>query len=161
MHWKVLLALAFLGHASIALAEEAPAVARGRYLVAVAGCCDCHTPGHFLGKPDATRLLGGSDVGFEIPGLGSFYGPNLTPDPTGLWQWSEAEIVTAIRTGQRPDGRMLAPAMPWMNLASLTDADAFAVAAYLKSLPQVAHTVPGPIGPGEATGGLVMRIEQD
>ena len=48
-----------------------------------------------------------------------------------------------------------------MNLASLTDADAFAVAAYLKSLPPVAHTVPGPLGPGEATGGLVMRIEQD
>lgn len=131
---------------------------RGQYLVTVMGCSDCHTPGHFLGKPDRTRFLGGSDVGFEIPGLGTFLGPNLTPDPTGLGAWSEAEIVTAIRTGARPDGRQLAPAMPWMNYAALTDADAAAIAIYLKTLPVVANDVPGPFGPGEATGGFVMKV---
>jgi hypothetical protein len=40
-------------------------IARGRYLVSVAGCNDCHTPGYFFGKPDMTRYLGGSDVGYE------------------------------------------------------------------------------------------------
>jgi mono/diheme cytochrome c family protein len=88
---------------------------RGRYLVTIMGCTDCHTPGHFLGQPDMTRFLGGSDVGFEIPGLGTFYGANLTPDATGIGGWSEAQIVTAIRTGTRPDGSQLAPAMPWMS----------------------------------------------
>jgi hypothetical protein len=44
------------------------------------GCNDCHTPGYFFGKPDMARFLGGSEVGFEIPGLGVFHGPNLTPD---------------------------------------------------------------------------------
>jgi mono/diheme cytochrome c family protein len=60
-------------------------IARGEYLVALGGCEDCHTPGHSFGKPDMIRDLGGSDVGFEIPGLGVFVGPNLTPNKqTGL-----------------------------------------------------------------------------
>ena len=41
------------------------AVARGKYLVTLGGCQDCHTPGHFFGKPDMARALGGSEVGFE------------------------------------------------------------------------------------------------
>ena len=41
-------------------------------------CTSCHTPGTFLGKPDMQRLLAGSEVGFQIPGLGIFYPPNLT-----------------------------------------------------------------------------------
>lgn len=139
-----------------ALAENS--VERGEYLVTIMGCTDCHTPGHFLGQPDISRFLGGSDVGFEIPGLGTFFGPNLTPDPTGLGAWTDKEIATALRTGLRPDGRQLAPAMPWMNYAALTDDDALAVAAYLKSLPPAANDVPGPFGPGEPTGGFVMRV---
>ena len=55
-------------------------VARGRYLVTIAGCSDCHTPGALLGSPDMKRYLGGSDVGFAIPGAGVFVGENLTPD---------------------------------------------------------------------------------
>jgi mono/diheme cytochrome c family protein len=56
-------------------------VARGKYLVTLGSCTDCHTPGYFFGKPDEARLLGGSEVGFEIPGLGVFHGPNLTRRP--------------------------------------------------------------------------------
>ena len=98
-------------------------IGRGKYLVALAGCNDCHTPGYFFGKPDMTRFLGGSEVGFEIPDLGVFHGPNLTPDQeTGLGKWSAEEIVTAITTGQRPDGRILAPIMPWHAFANLTRA---------------------------------------
>ena len=132
---------------------------RGKYLVTIASCTDCHTPGHFLGKPDIARYLGGSEVGFEIPGLGIFYGPNLTPDDaTGLGRWSERDIVTAIRTGKRPDGRTLAPIMPWAALAELTESDASAIAVYLKSLPPVSNKVPGPFGPGEAPTSFVMKI---
>lgn len=150
---------ALLAAALLAAPSFADDTDRGRYLLTIMGCTDCHTPGHFLGKPDMERFLGGSEVGFEIPGLGTFHGPNLTPDDeTGLGKWSEAEIVTAIRTGVRPDGRHLAPAMPWMGYAALTDEDALAVAAYLKSLPPVSNAVPGPFGPGEATGGFVMKV---
>ena len=126
------------------------AIERGRYLVAVAGCSDCHTPGALLGRPDATRRLAGSDVGFAVPGLGVFPGRNLTPDPeTGLGRWTEADIVAALTKGVRPDGRTLAPVMPWRALAGLTPADARSIAAYLKSLPPVHNPVPGPFGPTE------------
>src|SRR6187455_1887357 len=96
------------------LAADPAAVARGKYLVTIASCHDCHTPGYFLGKPDMARYLGGSDVGFELPGLGVFVGPNLTPDKaTGLGKWTDAQVIAAFQTGARPDGRMLAPIMPY------------------------------------------------
>ena len=49
---------------------------RGKYLVNLGLCTDCHTPGYFFGKPDEKRFLGGSEVGFEIPELGVFHGRN-------------------------------------------------------------------------------------
>ena len=65
------------------------------------------------GKPDPQRHLGGSEVGFQIPGLGIFYPPNLTPEPeTGIGSWSETDIIKAVRTGVR-GGRVLAPVMPY------------------------------------------------
>ena len=76
--------------------------ALGHKLVAFGTCNDCHTPGSFLGKRDESRTLGGSDVGFGIPGMGVFVGPNLTPDKeTGLGNWTNEQIVTAIRTVER------------------------------------------------------------
>lgn len=135
------------------------AVERGKYLVGLMGCNDCHTPGHFFGKPDMSRMLSGSEVAFEVPGLGAFVGPNLTPDEkTGLGAWSEEEIVTALQTGIRPDGRELAPAMPWRAFASMTRADATAIARYLKSLPAVDNQVPGPFAPGETATSFVFRV---
>jgi mono/diheme cytochrome c family protein len=151
------LAVIFAG-ATAASAQNAE-IKRGQYLVSLGGCNDCHTPGYFLGKPDTARFLGGSDVGFEIPNLGTFYGPNLTPDrETGLGKWSAAEIVKAIKKGERPDGRILAPVMPWHAFANLTDADARAITAFLKSLPPVSNKVPGPFGPGEKPTSFVMKV---
>jgi mono/diheme cytochrome c family protein len=133
---------------------------RGKYLTQIAGCTDCHTPGYFFGHPDLARYLGGSDVGFAVPGLGVFVGPNLTSDQaTGLGNWTPQQIVTAITTGQRPDGRVLAPSMPWRGLASLTKADALAIATFLKSLPPVSNKVAGPFGPDEPTNVFVMSVQ--
>ena len=134
-------------------------IERGKYLVTLGGCNDCHTPGYFFGKPDTTRRLGGSEVGFEIPGLGVFYGPNLTPDQdTGLGRWSTEEIATAITKGRRPDGRELAPIMPWHAYANLTRQDVLAITNFLKSLPSVKNKVPGPFGPSEKPTSFVMKI---
>jgi mono/diheme cytochrome c family protein len=134
-------------------------VQRGKYLVSIIPCTDCHTPGTFLGHPDSKRFLGGSDVGFEIPGLGVFYGPNLTPDDeTGIGKWSKEEIATAITTGKRPDGRILAPAMPVDSFKHLSHADALAIAAYLKTLPPVKNRVPGPFGPSEKPTSFVLQV---
>jgi len=134
-------------------------VERGKYLVTVGSCTDCHTPGSFFGKPDMARFLGGSDVGFAIPGLGVFVGRNLTPDKeTGLGKWTRAQIITAFTTGKRPDGRMLAPIMPYEAYQHLKHSDAVAIAAYLQSLKPVSHAVPGPFGPDQKVDVFVMTV---
>lgn len=134
-------------------------VQRGKYLVSILPCTDCHTPGTFLGHPDMQRYLGGSEVGFEVPGLGVFYGPNLTPDDeTGLGKWTKEQIATAITTGKRPDGRILAPPMPVESFKNLTQSDALAIAAYLKTLPAIKNNVPGPFGPNEKPTSFVYQV---
>jgi len=137
----------------LALATGAPAHSpeeRGAYLATIMDCTGCHTDGALAGKPDPARYLAGSDIGFLLPGLGVFYPRNLTPDKeTGLGDWSAEQIIHAVRTGERPDGRILAPIMPYHSYGKLTDDDAAALVAYLKSLPPVHHVVPGPFGPDE------------
>lgn len=134
-------------------------VKRGEYLVTVTGCGDCHTPGNFLGKPDMTKLLGGSDVAFEVPGLGAFAGANITPDKaTGIGNWSTEQIVTAMQHGVTPDGRELAPSMPWRDFAALSKEDATTIAVYLKSIPPVVNKVAGPFKPGEKVTSFLFRI---
>jgi mono/diheme cytochrome c family protein len=154
-----LAAAAGLG-ALLATARAAdPQIERGKYLASFGGCMDCHTRGYFFGKADMANYLAGSEVGFEIPGLGVFHGPNLTPDKeTGLGNWTSEQIVAALQKGVRPDGRVLAPIMPWRALANLTKEDALAIAAYLKSLPPVRNKVPGPFGPTEKSTSFVMKI---
>ena len=160
MDYRTFIAAVALAGAPLAHASAAdPAVERGKYLVTLGSCGDCHTPGHFFGKPDMARTLGGSEVGFEVPGLGVFYGPNLTPDKdTGLGKWTDAQIIAAVQTGVRPDGRMLAPPMPWRAFAALTKPDATALVAYLRSLPPVQNKVPGPFGPAETPTAFVMKV---
>jgi hypothetical protein len=137
----------------------ASSTSRGKYLVSVAGCEDCHTPGSMLGKRDTSKTLGGSEVGFEVPDLGVFVGPNLTPDKkTGLGDWSIQQIVTAIRTGVRPDGRQLAPVMPYEGFAVLSDADAKSIALYLKSLRPIDNKVAGPFGASEKVTTFTMKM---
>lgn len=150
MTTRVLAASILLALTVAAAQASAQQPQRGEYLSRIMDCGGCHTPGAMAGQPDMARNLAGSPLGFEIPGLGIFYPPNLTPDPdTGLGGWTEAEIAKAVRTGQRPDGRELAPAMPWRAYSALTDADATALARYLRSLPPVRHAVPPMTGIGE------------
>jgi mono/diheme cytochrome c family protein len=110
-------------------------VARGEYLATVMDCAGCHMPRGSDGVPLFEAGLSGGNVGFEIPGLGIFWAPNLTPSNTGLGGWSDDEIATAITGGLRPDGRGLAPVMPWPAYTALSEADVTALVAYLRSLP--------------------------
>jgi mono/diheme cytochrome c family protein len=148
--WLVVAVCATPFLSATAFGAEPRQMTRGQYLVELAGCGHCHTPGHFLGKEDASRELGGSDVGFEVPGMGTFVGPNLTPDQdTGLGKWTDTQIATAIRNGVRPDGRVLSPVMPWPSFNRLSDADVQAIITYLRTLKPVRNKVPGPYRAGE------------
>jgi mono/diheme cytochrome c family protein len=143
-----------------ASAQHSAQIARGKYLVeALGGCGDCHTPGSLLGKPDLSRYLAGSDVGWAVPGLGVVVAPNLTPDKeTGLGNWTTEQIVSAITTGRTPSGRILAPAMPWQDFAHLTPSDAVAIAVYLQSLKPIKQASPAPFGPDQKVDVLVESV---
>ncbi len=123
-------------------------IERGQYLTTIMGCNDCHTPGTLYGSPDFERKLSGTEMGWSGP-WGVTYPRNLTPDmETGIGKWSEDDIVKTIRTGQRADGSQVMPPMPWPMYTNLTDEDAYAIAAYLKSLPPISHKVPNKLPPG-------------
>jgi mono/diheme cytochrome c family protein len=138
-------------------AAEDP-IARGHRIVYTSGCVDCHTPGSFYGAPDTTRMLSGSELGWQGP-WGISFPRNLTPDSTtGIGTWTEDQIMTAVREGRRPDGSPLLPPMPWPVYSKLTDEDARALAKYLKSLPPIAHEVPKAQPPGGKTDRPVLVL---
>jgi mono/diheme cytochrome c family protein len=63
---------------------------------------------------------------------------NITPDATGLRDWTEADFVRALREGKRPDGSAIAEAMPWKMYGQMTDTELKAVWAYLRTVPPLA-----------------------
>ncbi|WP_372841119.1 cytochrome c [Phaeovulum sp.] len=133
-------------------------IARGAYLGTIMDCAGCHMPRGPDGAPIVEAGLSGGTVGFEIPGLGTFWPSNLTPDKTGLGGWSGDDIIRAVTTGVRPDGRMLAPAMPWPGYAALRDDDRAALVAWLQSLEPVENPVPEPAAPGAHAPAPFYRV---
>ena len=111
-----------------------PAVERGRYLAVAGNCISCHT--REGGKPFAGGLA------FETP-FGTLYSTNITPDPAvGIGKWSEADFLSALRSGVRPNGEHLYPAFPYTAFTKISDADAHALYVYMKTLTPVATAAP-------------------
>jgi mono/diheme cytochrome c family protein len=133
-------ALLFLGAGAAARGETR--LERGAYLVTALGACgNCHTPRDAKNQPvPGLELAGG--FAFDEATLGHIVGPNITPDKeTGIGGWTEGQIVNALRNGKRPDGTVIGPPMPIEMYRGLSDRDAEAIAAYLKSLKPVRRTV--------------------
>ncbi|HZQ99799.1 MAG TPA: c-type cytochrome [Chloroflexota bacterium] len=115
-------------------------VERGKYLVAAfPGCAGCHARNPAASPP----VLDGNYIA-DLKPLGEFYAPNLTPGGP-LKDWSDGEIVRAIREGVDKSGRGLL-VMPSEEYQHLSDDDVQAVVAYLRSQPAVQHDQP-PISP--------------
>ena len=171
-----------------ALAAEAPmvketaskpvsaAVARGKYLITLGGCHDCHTPKLMTEKGpalDTKRLLSGFPSSEKVPAVpegvigpnswgglctndltgwagpwGVSFASNLTPDKeTGIGAWTEKTFIETLRTGKTPGGRPMLPPMPWEGIRQASDKDLKAMFAYLMSLPPVRNMVPAPVPP--------------
>ena len=114
---------------------------RGSYLMhGIVACGNCHTPQGPAGPVAGMELAGGltfEDVPFTA------HAPNITPDKeTGIGSWSDAEIVTAIREGRRPDGSIIGPPMPIGLYRGISDRDAAAIVAYLRQVAPVRNAVP-------------------
>jgi mono/diheme cytochrome c family protein len=158
-------------------ASKTAQIARGKYLVDIMGCHDCHTPikmGANGPEWDMTRALSGHPeqvptppapamppglwgVSMALTGT-AFSGPwgtsftrNLTPDKeTGLGDWTVEEFIATMKTGrERGKGRPVLPPMPVQSLKSLTDSDIRALFAYLQSIPAIQNRTPQPIEPSE------------
>lgn len=156
-------------------AKHDAVIARGRALVTIGGCNDCHTPwkpnaagvpepdlsrmlmGHPEGAPDPesknsghdTAVIGPTFTAFGMP-FGVVYTRNLTPDPdTGLGKWTKAQFIKTMRTGVNSAEHGLLPPMPWDSLAQLSDADLTALWEYLRTVPAIKNAVPAPKVPAE------------
>ena len=142
---------------------------RGKYIVSIAGCHDCHTPlkmGPNGPEPDMSRALSGHPESEKIdkaptlpePWMGvmsrtgtAWSGPwgisytaNLTPDRNvGLGIWTEDMFMRAIREGKHMGtSRPILPPMPWQVYRNMTDEDLKSVFAYLQTLTPIANRVP-------------------
>ena len=120
-------------------------LARGEYLVNnVAACVDCHSQRDWsrLSGPVKPGTVGmGGQVFSEDEGLpGNIYAKNITPH--ALANWSDGEILRAMTAGVSKDGHALFPVMPYPNYAQLTEDDAQAIIAYIRTLAPVESTIP-------------------
>lgn len=121
--------------------------ARGQYLVKnVLGCAGCHTPQLAGGGGvDNGKFLAGNDCFAKDSSGGCLASANLTNDETGLKNLSDTQIKDAIRKGLDPepsaDGgiQYLFAQMPYYQFANLSDDDANAIVAYLRTVPAVSH----------------------
>ena len=155
---------------------KAELISKGKYLVNLGGCNDCHSP-KIMTKmgpvPDTTHLLSGhpenevlgpldtkasssgkwiltsGDLTAWVGPWGISYTQNLTPDPeTGLGNWTPELFIKAMRTGKHMGvGRPILPPMPWQSFGHLKDEDLKAIFAYLQSLPAIHNRVPDPVPP--------------
>jgi mono/diheme cytochrome c family protein len=101
------------------------------------GCAGCHsTAGNVPLDGSKDSLFNGSNG----PPFGTMYAPNLTPGGP-LKDWSDGEIIRAIREGVDQSGRPLV-FMPSDTFHNIGDADVQALVAYLRSQPAVQHDTP-------------------
>ena len=136
-------------------------VERGRYLVGITGCHDCHSPKVEGMTPDMSRALSGRPQTTQLPSaakneihasldLTAWSGPwgqsvasNLTPDPTtGIGKrYNEASFVQTMRTGKKPSGAPVMPPMPSEVYQNMTDEDLKAIWAYLQTVKPINNAV--------------------
>jgi mono/diheme cytochrome c family protein len=140
---NVTAAALLLGLAGEASAGDAPkpsaAVERGRYLVTISGCNDCHTAGYLEqgGTTPESQWLTGSPVGYQGP-WGTTYASNLR---LVVGRMTEAEWVAHARKERLPP-------MPWFNVKAMSDTDLKAVYAFIRSLGQPGRPAPAYVAPG-------------
>jgi cytochrome c2 len=166
------------GISTTAINTKENQVERGRYLVTIMGCHDCHSPKKMGPKGpefDSSRLLSGHPASMPLPeynqkalkswvlfnhNLTAFVGPwgvtysaNLTSDESGIGNWTEDQFIKALREGKSKgldNNRPILPPMPWNVVGQASDDDLKAIFAYLKSTPPVLNIVPAPVPPAEA-----------
>lgn len=123
-------------------------VERGKYLVQnVSICFDCHSERvqdqYGLPFKPGREGVGGFVWSKQIGFPGTLAAANLTPDrETGLGEWTDGEILRAMREGVDREGKAIFPIMPYSHLRTLGDEDAKSIVAYLRTLKPVRYERP-------------------
>lgn len=118
----VIATLTLLGCGSVNAAEiDQNLIKQGEYLARAGDCVACHTAKD--GKPFAGGLP------METP-IGTIYSTNITPDKTGLGDYSFEDFDKAVRHGVAKNGSTLYPAMPYPSYSSVNEPDMKALHAY-------------------------------
>jgi hypothetical protein len=125
-------------------------IERGRYVVKIAGCNDCHTPAYAMrdGQVPERDWLTGDGTGWNGP-WGTTYASNLRLKLAAL---SEAQWLQLARTAQ------YRPPMPWFNLRAMSDGDLRAVYRYVRHLGPAGVPAPAYVPPGGAVATAVVRF---
>ncbi|MGV8919599.1 MAG: c-type cytochrome [Pseudomonas sp.] len=117
----VTLALCFGVPAYAADSVDPALVKQGEYLARAGDCVACHT------AKDGKPFAGGLPMPTPI---GTIYSTNITPDKTGIGEYSFEDFDKAVRQGIAKSGSTLYPAMPYPSYARVTDSDMQALYAY-------------------------------
>ena len=115
-------------------------VSRGKYLIEIGGCNDCHTSGYAPSggaTPEAKWLLGDT-LGFR-GGWGTTYAINLRKYIENI---SENDWISKAKTLKTR------PPMPWWALNAMTEQDLSEIYKYIKSLEVIDNSVPSYLPPG-------------
>jgi len=125
-------------------------VARGRYLVRIAGCNDCHTGGFAMsnGATPEKDWLAGDALGWQ-GAWGTTYAPNLR---TFFQSVDDKAWIAMART------RDFKPPMPTPSLRAMTDDDLRAVSRYVRSLGPAGGPAPAYVPPGQPVKGPVVTF---
>ena len=118
---------------------------RGRYLVKIAGCNDCHTPGYIqsAGKVEEKLWLTGDRLGWRGP-WGTTYASNLRQY---MQKITEEQWVKTAKTAQ------FRPPMPWFALNEMTAEDLRAIYRFARNLGPAGESAPAFVAPGQEPKG--------
>jgi mono/diheme cytochrome c family protein len=148
------LPLAFAAHSAAAQtktnAAESDLVQRGRYLVKVTGCNDCHTAGYATsgGKVPESQWLTGDKLGWRGP-WGTTYPVNLRLYMKGMSENGWVKTAKSIQTR---------PPMPWFNLHDMTEQDLRALYKYVTALGPAGEPAPAYVPPNKEPQGPYVQF---
>lgn len=115
-------------------------VERGRWLLEVASCGDCHHSVDDKRQPIPGKEFAGGTK-FPLGGGKVVRTPNITSDEaTGLGAYSDADLRRALFEGKAKDGRDLY-GMPWVYYAGMSDSDKDALVKAVREIPAVVNPV--------------------
>ncbi|MDB5883407.1 MAG: hypothetical protein JWP43_3285 [Ramlibacter sp.] len=122
-------------------AQAGGSLERGKYLMeSVVACGNCHMQRGPQGEPLWDKGLSGGMVFEDAPFRA--VAANITPDrETGIGNWSDSQLVKAIREGVRPDGSLIGPPMPIPFYRNMSDDDVASIVAYLRAQAPVRNAV--------------------